>query len=182
MGHIFLWKFSSPASIVLFCIGLMTLALVGCESNKHNETKNNNASVLIQQTPKVKIGDVIFEVELAINPTERSTGLSGRNSLEKNSGMLFVFDKDSATQFWMYGMKFPLDLVWISSSCQIVDITYNAEHPENPNSAEGLSLYSSKSPATYTLEINAGEVNLNDINIGRGVEFLNFPKGNPVIC
>ena len=79
-------------------------------------------------------------------------------------------------------MKFPLDLVWISSSCQIVDITYNAEHPENPNSAEGLSLYSSKSPATYTLEINAGEVNLNDINIGRGVEFLNFPKGNPVIC
>jgi uncharacterized membrane protein (UPF0127 family) len=82
----------------------------------------------------------------------------------------------------MYGMKFSLDLVWISSSCEIVDITYNAEQPENPKLSEGLVLYASKSLATYTLEINAGEVNLHNINIGGLVEFLNFPKGIPTNC
>ena len=184
MEYMFFRKFNNPASVFLFCIGFMMITFVGCESNsnKNNETKSNDVASVIDQAPKIKIGDVIFEVELAINPTERSRGLSGRNSLEKNSGMLFVFDKDSATQFWMYGMKFSLDLVWISNSCEIVDITYSAEYPENPKSSEGLVLYSSKSPATYTLEINAGEVNLHDINIGGLVEFLNFPKGSPVNC
>jgi len=108
--------------------------------------------------------------------------LSGRNILDENNGMLFVFNEDSATQFWMYGMKFPLDIVWISNSCKIIDITYNAEQPENPNSSEDLVLYSSKLPSTYALEINSGEVNLYNIKIGEQVEFLNFPKGNYVNC
>ena len=184
MEYMFFRKFNNPASVFLFCIGFMMITFVGCESNsnKNNETKSNDVASVIDQVPKIKIGDVIFEVELAINPAERAKGLSGRNILDKNNGMLFVFSEDSATQFWMYGMKFSLDIVWISNSCKIIDITYNAEHPENPNSSEGLVLYSSKLPATYTLEINAGEIDLYNINIGELVKFLNFPKGNHVNC
>ena len=185
MGCMFIEKFTNSKYISFVVVLLLMVIAIGCESNVNgiDEIKDKHISGnVINQTPQVKIGDAIFEVELAINPAERAKGLSGRNILDKNNGMLFVFSEDSATQFWMYGMKFSLDIVWISNSCKIIDITYNAEHPENPNSSEGLVLYSSKLPSTYTLEINAGEIDLYNINIGELVEFLNFPEGNHVNC
>ena len=185
MVYMFIEKFTNPKYISLVAVLFLVIIAIGCESsiNGIDETNDKHAvGNVINQIPSVKMGDTIFEVELAINPAERAKGLSGRNILDKNNGMLFVFNEDSAQEFWMYGMKFPLDIVWISSSCKIIDITYNAEHPENPNSSEGLVLYSSKLPATYALEINAGEVDLYNINIGGLVEFLNFPKGNHVNC
>ena len=181
MAYMFFDKVTN-AKIISLVVGFFLIVIsIGCEStiNEMDESKNKYVLTnVINQSTIVKIGDAKFDVELAMNPAQRAKGLSGRSILDENDGMLFVFSEDSATQFWMYGMKFPLDIVWISSSCKIIDITYNAEHPENPNSSEGLVLYSSKLPATYILEINAGEAVFHNINIGELVEFLNFPKGN----
>tara|TARA_Y100000590_G_scaffold164382_1_gene188343 strand:+ start:11977 stop:12528 length:552 start_codon:yes stop_codon:yes gene_type:complete len=178
-------KFIDLLHLIFISVLFPAVVLIGCESNmdQSGETRQKHElTTVTNQIPKVKIGGAIFEVELAINPSERALGLSGRDILEENTGMLFIFSQDSATQFWMYGMKFPLDLIWISNSCKVVDITYDAKNPENPNSSENLVLYSSKSPATYTLEINAGEADLNNIKIGSLVDFLNFPKENIVDC
>src|SRR3989338_662243 len=52
-------------------------------------------------------------VELAVTPAQRERGLSGRDRLEPRSGMLFVFEDDGVRGFWMKGMTFPIDIIWI---------------------------------------------------------------------
>ena len=182
MANMFFEKFTNSLYVRFIGTLFLIVILIGCQSNVDEAKEKYESAIGTNQMPKVRIGDAIFQVELAINPSERAKGLSGRDILEENNGMLFIFDENAATQFWMYGMKFPLDLVWISSSCEIIDITHKAKNPENPNTSDGLVLYSSKAPATYTLEINAGEVDLHGINIGEFVEFLNFPEENIVNC
>jgi len=107
--------------------------------------------------PLVTIGSATWPVELAITPMERGQGLSGREVLPEGTGMLFIFEEDQHLSFWMPDMNFPLDMVWIDSSCQVVDATLNAPAPEPGQSRDDLPRFSPRSPARFVLEINAGE-------------------------
>ena len=41
-------------------------------------------------------------------------GLSERQSLAEDKGMLFLFEKPDHYAFWMKGMEFPLDIIFIN--------------------------------------------------------------------
>ena len=121
--------------------------------------------------PQVAIGDSTWYVELAVTPAERSQGLSGREKLPEASGMLFVFEGDQHLAFWMPDMNFPLDMVWIDSTCQVVDVTLNAPVPLPGQSLSDLSRFSPSVPSKYVLEINAGEFHDMGISVGDSVRF-----------
>ena len=70
----------------------------------------------------VKIKDLIIPVDLAITPDQQAKGLSIKNTINENEGMLFIFHTPSDYSFWMKDMKFPLDIVWINSNNEIVHI------------------------------------------------------------
>ena len=108
---------------------------------------------------------------MADTPELRSKGLGERDSLAEQTGMLFIFPGGQASSFWMKGMRFPLDFVWIGEDCTVVDLTENVQHspPETPSSE--LEIFEAASPAAYTFEINAGEVSRFDIEIGDHVRF-----------
>ena len=101
-------------------------------------------------------------VEVADNNWSRAQGLSGRENLAKDRGMLFVFDEPGRHAFWMKGMNFSLDLIWINNGV-VVDVTGNA--PPLSLSSQNI-LYKPKEPANMVLEINAGEAARSGINIG----------------
>ena len=124
--------------------------------------------------PTVTVGDVEFEVEIVHTPAERATGLSGRDSLRPMTGMLFVFESGTASAFWMKDMRFPLDFVWIGEECEVVDTTLNVPHPPAPDSP--LQTFESVSPAAYTFEVNAGELEALGIQKGDPVRFAGFPE------
>ena len=44
--------------------------------------------------------------------------------------MLFIPDGSDAGPFWIKGMLFPLDLIWIGSDCRVVAITVDAQVPD----------------------------------------------------
>ena len=121
--------------------------------------------------PVVSIGGTIFTAEVADTPALRSKGLGERDSLDEQTGMLFVFPEGHTSSFWMKGMRFPLDFVWIGEDCTVVDLTQNVQHspPDTPTSQ--LDLFNSSTPAAYTFEINAGEVSRFGINVGDHVSF-----------
>jgi len=102
-------------------------------------------------------------VELADTDAKRARGLSGRDKLAQNEGMLFIFPTLGFYRFWMKEMKFPLDFVWINDD-KIVDLTENVSPPKTPN--EILSTFTAKNPFNKVLEINAGVVKSLDIKIG----------------
>ncbi len=121
--------------------------------------------------PSVIIGTTAFAAEIADTPELRSKGLGERDSLAEQSGMLFVFPDGQASSFWMKGMRFSLDFVWISADCTVVELTEDVQHsPPNTPSSE-LDIFQSSSPAAYTFEINAGEISRFGIEIGDKVSF-----------
>jgi uncharacterized membrane protein (UPF0127 family) len=121
------------------------------------------------------VGGVEFEVEIVHMPAGRTKGLSDRDRLRPQTGMLFVFETGKASAFWMKDMRFPLDFVWIGNECEVVDTTANVPPPDSPDSP--LPIYESDPPAAYTLEVNAGEVEQLGIQTGDSVRFSGFPEG-----
>ncbi|MXY46980.1 MAG: DUF192 domain-containing protein [Chloroflexi bacterium] len=132
--------------------------------------------------PYLTIGDARFSVLIADTPTLRSKGLGERDSLAEQTGMLFIFETGHASSFWMKGMRFPLDFVWIGEDCTVVDITENVQHapPDIPSSQ--LEIYQSAVPAAYTFEINAGGVGDLDIEIGDDVRFGEIKSEFALCC
>jgi len=108
----------------------------------------------------VTIGETKIEVEIMNTPELRSKGLSGKTSLEEDSGMLFIFEKEGVYPFWMKDMNFPIDILWIDENLQIIDITKNATPESYPQT------FSPKKPIKYALEINTNFLNQHNMNIG----------------
>lgn len=110
------------------------------------------------------IGGVAVEVELANTQILRSKGLSDRENLESNKGMLFIFDTPEEQQFWMNRMLFPLDVIWIHDH-KVVGTTENIPTPYG----DTIPRMSSEVPVEWVLEVNAGFVREKGIEIGDGV-------------
>lgn len=103
-----------------------------------------------------KIADIKghrISLEIADDEAEQRKGLSARDSLPKDKGMLFKFKKADTHTFWMKDMRFPIDIIFINND-KIVTIYENVQ-PENDKNAN-LSLYTSTKPADKVIEINAG--------------------------
>lgn len=149
--------------IVIFgIIFLVFVVVVFFQVNKKPINNFLNKSA----TSTITINSATFRVELAKTPKEQAQGLSGRGSLAKDAGMLFLFDKPSYYNFWMRGMKFPLDMIFISDDKVIgvyEDLPPASEKDENP------PLYGSNVVAGSVLEINAGEASKNNIKVGDSV-------------
>jgi hypothetical protein len=100
---------------------------------------------------------------LADTPEKRYQGLSGRESLCPDCGMLFTFPSRSAQTFVMRKMNFPLDIIWISGE-KVTKIDENLL----PEGSEPKKHYESPGPVDYVLEVNAGfskasNLKINDI-------------------
>lgn len=102
----------------------------------------------------LSIGTQNFLLEIANNPYLQSKGLSKRDKLCDNCGMLFIFNYEIKQTFWMKDTLIPLDIIFINSSGQITDI-YTAK-PEPGKGDFELTLYQSTSPVKYVIELNAG--------------------------
>ncbi len=99
----------------------------------------------------VRIGDAGFEVDIADNPISQAKGLSGREFMGDNKGMLFLFGNYGKRSFWMQGMKFPLDIIWISDD-KIAGVSENLP----PAGFGDVKVYDSPENVDKVLEINAG--------------------------
>jgi len=117
-------------------------------------------------TSTVTIHNTRFEIELAVTPAEKAKGLSGRTKMLPKHGMVFPYDHKERYDFWMKGMQFPLDFVWISDNL-VVDITKNVLPPIGPDE----HVVKPKVPVNKILELNAGEVDQYNIQIGDTVTF-----------
>jgi len=117
-----------------------------------------------QKLDIVTINGKDIKVELALTQSQQEKGLSGRNYLDKNSGMLFVFPQAGIQSFWMKDTLIPLDIIWINEG-RIVDMT-----TLQPQTANNIPQYTPKNSAKYVLEVNAGFAAENNIKLGDEVK------------
>jgi len=93
-----------------------------------------------------------FSVELATTNAEREKGLMNRTSLDKDKGMLFIFDKEGIYPFWMKNTFIPLDMIWADGDGRVVFIAQNVQPCKNLICPSVIP----SAKAKYVLEINAG--------------------------
>jgi hypothetical protein len=113
--------------------------------------KQPSVAVLSSGPRTVFLGDKQFSLEIAATRAERERGLSDRKSLCLGCAMLFVFDKKGTYPFWMKGMQFDLDILWVDDT-RIMQIDRNISHL-----AGVAEVRSPKIAVDRVLEINAGE-------------------------
>jgi uncharacterized membrane protein (UPF0127 family) len=104
-----------------------------------------------EQADSVQIGAQRFAVEVAATPAARERGLSGRERLAPDAGLWFVLPEVGRPGFWMHGMHFPIDLIWVSPERQVVGA---APLPLCRNDPCPIS--QAPEPVAYVLEIGAG--------------------------
>lgn len=144
----------------LFTSFAVLLLLCGCF--KTDKTK---------LTINTENGPIAYYVETASTLKELETGLMNRESLARDSGMLFDLSqvKGTITAMWMKDTKLSLDMLFLTKEGDIFWIKENAE----PYSEE---LIIAPFPAAAVLEVNGGDVAKNHIKVGQRVEHDLFKK------
>ena len=103
-----------------------------------------------------------YELQVVTTPAQQQLGLGDRASMPVDDGMLFVFPTVSQHCFWMKGMRFPLDIVWLSSDDRVVLVKPHLLPQSYP------SAYCADSGDV--VELNAGQARASGIVVGRAVK------------
>ncbi|MCG2710934.1 MAG: DUF192 domain-containing protein [Candidatus Omnitrophica bacterium] len=103
-------------------------------------------------------------VEVAKTRVQRQKGLQHRSCLKKNRGMLFIFKEEDFHSFWMKDTYIPLDIAFIDGNNTIVDI-------QQMIPLDTQIRYKPAKAAKYALEVNAGWMDENNIQINDKVLF-----------
>lgn len=109
------------------------------------------------------VGKTAVEAEVRLDDQGRELGLSYRLDMAESEGMLFVFPEVIRPLFWMKGMKFDLDMVWIKDG-RVVEITERVPAPENEKVK--VATVSPKEMVDSVLEVKAGWVEKNGVVVG----------------
>jgi uncharacterized membrane protein (UPF0127 family) len=101
-----------------------------------------------------------INVEVVRSKEELARGLSGRESLAPDHGMLFVFDQPGLYRFWMKAMRFPLDIIWLDQHRHVINVSRN----QSPCTTSACPKVSPAGPAQYVLEVPAGFFDAHGLN------------------
>lgn len=125
---------------------IITLGVFILFGSKNNSFFGKKANVTFAKT--------VITLDVADDEKEREAGLSGRNSLNDNQGMLFLFDELSIPVFWMKGMEFPIDIIFLSND-KIVTIFKNVPAPATVTETPNI-YYQPTAPSDKVIELKAG--------------------------
>ena len=103
-----------------------------------------------------------FQIEIAKSHEDKMRGLMFRESLPKNSGMLFAYSPPINARMWMKNTLIPLDMLFIDADQKIAHIHHNAV----PHS---LTPIGAGQNVAAVIEINGGEAKARDIQLGDGI-------------
>jgi uncharacterized membrane protein (UPF0127 family) len=116
----------------------------------------------------ITVNDFNLTAAIAVTPEEQSKGLSIKEDLQENEGMIFPYKESKVLAFWMKDMKFPIDILWLDSDKRVVHIEKNLQ-PCNPFLP--CPSFSPDTKAQYVLETVAGLSDRKGIKIGTQVDF-----------
>ena len=110
---------------------------------------------------------LIFETEIADTDEARILGLSTREILGENEGLLLDFGQDIRPRMWMKNTRFSLDMLFIDSLGKIRFI-----YPQTVPLS--LRIISPDVEVRYVLEITGGQTDSLGIKVGDEVRMLPF--------
>jgi len=129
------------AFLALIIVGVLVIILV-------------SSGGLLTKKATATFGSQKVVLEVADSEKSREIGLSNKSSLADNRGMLFLFDEPKIPAFWMKGMKFPIDIIFLNDK-KIVTIYKNVQPPKNADEIP-TDYYQPTYPSDKVIELKAG--------------------------
>jgi len=134
--------------------------LINLPSSSNDELPQANPKTTQYQ---MIVGDTPLLVEVRKTEAEQALGLSWRTSMGVNEGMVFVYDTPQKVLYWMKGMQFPLDFLWVRQG-RIVEVSTNIAAPTK-NSPVPRTLVPA-GEVDMVIEVNAGWITSHQIAVG----------------
>lgn len=97
---------------------------------------------------RVFFKNILVKAEAVSDKKKIEQGLAGRKELPEGRGMLFVMLKDDYQRFWMKGMQFPIDIIWMEQG-RVVGCEKNISPKDD-------RIFASPSKASLVLEVPEG--------------------------
>lgn len=122
-----------------------------------------DTQTIASTTPRkcaVHIENDCIALELADTDEARVQGLSGRESMAMNAGMVFVFDAANEQCMWMKDMNFAIDMIWLNNDKQIVKIAEDVRPETYPET------FCAKN-SRYVIELNSGVADKAKLRVGQ---------------
>ncbi len=109
-----------------------------------------------------------LQAEVADTPEKLLFGLAFREGLPEDGAMIFLFEQSGLHKVWTKGFKFPVDLIWVDESKQIVYVK-EAAMPcvEDPCPWHGPP----PENARYVIETNMGFIQKAEAEVGTDLIF-----------
>ncbi len=146
-------------------IGLVIAIALGT-SNSDNSVYQPTCGIY-RKDRVIRIGSEIINAEVASSPDERAKGLAGRPCILPSQGMLFEFAQTGQHPFWMKGMKFPIDVVWIGQDFKVASIEIDLQ----PSTYPAGVVNKKENPAKYVLELKANRTKELRVSQGTTINF-----------
>jgi uncharacterized membrane protein (UPF0127 family) len=115
----------------------------------------------------IHINGAAFNTEVASSAAEFEKGLAGRPCIRSDEAILFAFKQPGQYPFWMKGMKFPIDMIWIDSDDKVAATRFNVRPSSYPQQFANAANH----PAQYVLEIQANRSKQLGVSLGTSVSF-----------
>ncbi|MCB0351371.1 MAG: DUF192 domain-containing protein [Bdellovibrionales bacterium] len=119
---------------------------------------------------KLSLGTKILNIEIAKTSEQQQQGLMFRKKLDKDSGMIFIYNSEQRLSFWMKNTFIPLSIGFFNKNQELIDIQDMA--PVTSEMQRTLPSYHSVQPAMYALEVNQGWFAKNNIKLKSKFKFL----------
>jgi uncharacterized protein len=129
-----------------------------------------SAAAAAERRP-LRVGHAQFSVEVVTRPEAQRLGLGNRDHLADGRGMLFLYDSTGEHIFWMKGMRFAIDILWIRSG-RLVYILEDIQPPSPLLKDRFLEQYGQGIQADMVLELPAGTTREASLKIGDPVILL----------
>lgn len=155
--------------VVALALAASAIAILG--DKKPAATTPGSAYRCFEPTPDFQSGRRAvrtrcrLNLEIADSEMERVEGLSDRDELPVQDGLLFIFDTAGQHCIWMKDMRFPIDIVWLDEDKRIVMIKSEVSPETYPDS------FCNEQPAKYVIEINARVSSALRLRTGQRVSF-----------
>ena len=164
-----------PGGIVAFAV--LLLAACSAPEDEVASVEPVSAAAAAAATAEVRLAGETFTVEVAADPRSRTRGLSGRASIPRNGGMLFVLPRPGPFTMVMRDCPNPIDVAFIDSMGRVV--TIHAMAPELPRRngetpfqyERRLPGYHSGEPVQFALETAGGRLAELGLAVGDRVHF-----------
>lgn len=127
------------------------------------------AAVVLAHNPgnpsvvRLRTAQATYRLEVVTTEEDQQKGLSDRDRLAQDTGMLFAYSAEDDRCFWMKDMRLDIDIIWLDTEKRITHIEPDLSPKTYPED------YCAR--AQYIIELNAGEAAKNALKPGDTLDF-----------